>query len=50
MRIGLLRLRELELHRPIELLGKQSNADHAGEFVRCVRDRLLDTHFDSSCA
>ena len=45
MRIGLLRLRELELHRPVELMGKQSNADHAGEFVRCVRDRLLDTHF-----
>ena len=48
MRIGLLRRRQFELHRPIELLGKQSNADHAGEFVRRVRDRLLDTDFDFS--
>ena len=48
MWIGLARGRELELHRAIQLLREQSDAQDAHEFARRIRDHLLHADFDAA--
>ena len=48
MRIDLARGRKLKLHRTIQLLREQSDAEDADEFARRIRDHLLDADFDAT--
>ena len=48
MRIGLTSRAELQLHRAIELLSKESNTEHADKLSARICDGLLDAHFSSA--